>query len=621
MLAGFFRRCPFRRFAPVPMALALVMALPCPLGFATGADDIARLIEKLGHPSYASRERAKSDLRKLGLEALDQLQQARYHPDNEIAMSARRLIASRLIDWSEPTDAEEVRQTLAGYGSLSGTARQGRIDRLAELPPAAATPPLARLARFETDAKLGLSAALALMEQPLAEDSRERTLQATQILETVGRADRISCQWLRRHAEDLREGGFQLSAWSEMLRRQRQSLDRNTNPAIDADLLWRFVNVLAVRASRQGYSSQALELVRENLDLVSPTPNDLTNAATWALQHEFYPLIFDLKDRHGRLFDKEPLLLYSAAQAAVETDQAAAAEDFAEAALQTNPIPESAEQQQAMNQQELRQRAHRHNDVAEELRERGFFRWAEREYDYVISRSEIESLEAGAARQGLASMHSDLFEHEKVIAVLNPLIERLKIDEELQRKFDSRRLDLDGMVALEAYHRGLLRAEQNDSEAAKSAFEIAKNHHLQRIDTLIAMYRLDGGEDYRRYVNQLLAIEIRQLEQGINDATRKFRQLGSNNVYVSELVTSLNLYAWLVSNTTGDYEKALISSEQSVKLRPNDAGLIDTLARCHFALGDIDEAIRWQTKAVRLDPHLPPLQRQWDEFKAAKSVE
>jgi tetratricopeptide (TPR) repeat protein len=83
------------------------------------------------------------------------------------------------------------------------------------------------------------------------------------------------------------------------------------------------------------------------------------------------------------------------------------------------------------------------------------------------------------------------------------------------------------------------------------------------------------------------------------------------------LAEALNNYAWLVCNTEGDFEKALECSLQSVEIRADSARL-DTCGRCYFAVGDFDNAIRVQKRALALEPHSPPLKRQLREFEQAK---
>ena len=84
------------------------------------------------------------------------------------------------------------------------------------------------------------------------------------------------------------------------------------------------------------------------------------------------------------------------------------------------------------------------------------------------------------------------------------------------------------------------------------------------------------------------------------------------------LAEALNNYAWLICNTEGDFGKALKNSLRSLEF-VEDSAKLDTCGRCYFALGDFDNAIRVQKRALELDPYSPPLKRQLAEFESAKA--
>jgi tetratricopeptide (TPR) repeat protein len=79
--------------------------------------------------------------------------------------------------------------------------------------------------------------------------------------------------------------------------------------------------------------------------------------------------------------------------------------------------------------------------------------------------------------------------------------------------------------------------------------------------------------------------------------------------------TNYNQWAWLISNTVGDYEKAIRYSQRSLQLQPEDAGYLDTLGRCYFAAGDLENAVKTQRRAVEKMPHMQVMQRQLKQFE------
>ena len=92
---------------------------------------------------------------------------------------------------------------------------------------------------------------------------------------------------------------------------------------------------------------------------------------------------------------------------------------------------------------------------------------------------------------------------------------------------------------------------------------------------------------------------------------------GIREGYQFELATAHNQLAWLVSNTEGDYDEALRSSQRSLELRPETPGYLDTLGRCYYAKGDYKSAVLYQSRAAELEPHSVQIRRQLEFFQAA----
>ena len=84
----------------------------------------------------------------------------------------------------------------------------------------------------------------------------------------------------------------------------------------------------------------------------------------------------------------------------------------------------------------------------------------------------------------------------------------------------------------------------------------------------------------------------------------------------ADLATLLNQVAWLVSNTEGDFEKAVRQSRRSLELVPHSAASLDTLGRCYYAADDLENAIRYQQRAVRMEPYQHQIRRQLEFFQS-----
>ncbi|MAI73944.1 MAG: hypothetical protein CMM01_24010 [Rhodopirellula sp.] len=90
--------------------------------------------------------------------------------------------------------------------------------------------------------------------------------------------------------------------------------------------------------------------------------------------------------------------------------------------------------------------------------------------------------------------------------------------------------------------------------------------------------------------------------------------------------TVLNGVAWetATADNATDLELALKAAKRASELSEDkDAAILDTLARCHYELGQLDEAIEVQQKAVDLDSNMQEvteaLKRYQDEKAAAES--
>ncbi len=84
-----------------------------------------------------------------------------------------------------------------------------------------------------------------------------------------------------------------------------------------------------------------------------------------------------------------------------------------------------------------------------------------------------------------------------------------------------------------------------------------------------------------------------------------------------QLALSNNQLAWLIANTEGDFDEAIRCSAKSLVLQPNRSGFLDTLGRCYYAKGDYENAVKYQSQAVALEPHSPLIVTQLALFQQA----
>ncbi|MBB3207000.1 tetratricopeptide (TPR) repeat protein [Rhodopirellula rubra] len=623
-----------------------------------GEEEIAQLIEGLASSSYATRMRCRDRLMRIGLAAFDQLREARNHPDNEVAIVARRLTSGLRVQWSTQSDSADARELLSEYGSHSVSQRRNRIEALARLPRGDAFLPLLRLARFETEPVLARAAALALIGLDTRKDAgvadlvgrasktalrviedNRNEFEASQIESALRQQERISSQWLLHYAADLRNGQLEVGAWSELIRSNRDQLSPDeasstSETQVSTSELLKLVWTTAERAIAHGLPTEALEIVEANVDLIPSRTRDLIETASWALENSLYRAVIAMHAAHTELYRKSPILLYSAAEAYSRAGIEEGAASLAKIALAINPLPERSSDDESevppddgapfqpnqpapMHPQMIESHAQAHIEIATQLVDRGLFQWAQKEYEIVIDRLPVDTAVSSFARLQLADMLGELLRHADVIKTLEPLTQRIDQDDEFRDRLIARRFTYTVVQSNMDYHRGLLMIEQGNLEGAKPVLRKAFEMNQENIDILIAMYRLDGGEQWRKEVAVTLDEQIREAYSEVEDTRNSMQRPGPFRPNDVELAKRLNAYAWLVSNTEGDTERALRYSKESLRLTPQQPALMDTCARCYFAVGDIKSAIEMQANACEEMPHSPPLERQLREFQEA----
>lgn len=615
--------------------------LPCLAGQRDEAiasdNEIARLIDGLASDSYAMRLRCRDRLMRIGLPAFQQLREAQNHPDSEVAIAAQRLTSSLQTQWSTPTDATEVVDLLFEYGSQSVPQRRKRIESIAGLSQGDAFSPLLRLAQFEMDPVLARAAALALIgldkrdAAPIpANTSRSTSSNAASSFSTERAATlieasslsrvRIGSEWLQQYARDLRSGRLDGAAWERLISQHRQQLALDDSDIINesnlsAIELLDLIQTTAERALGQGNPDVAVQLMVNNVDLIPAKTQRLIETAAWALDHSLDRVVISIYESQQELVDQSPVLLYAVAEAFVHLDRETDADKLASAALAINPL--SMPDESKLHPQTIEYNALAHIKIAAELVERGLFRWAEQEYELVMDRLPIDTVVSSYARSQLATMLGDLQRHADVVEALTPLATRIDQDGEFRDRLIARRFPSTDVQSTLDFHRALLMIERDEIETAKPILRKAYNLNKENVDILIAMYRLDGDAEWKESVAKTLDEQIRLAQSAIDDARNNAQRLGPFRTSDFELAQQLNAYAWLVSNTEGDTEKALRFSKESLRIAPDRSALMDTCARCYFATGDLEAAVKMQAEACELTPHSPPLQRQLSEFRDA----
>jgi tetratricopeptide (TPR) repeat protein len=584
----------FRRGAWRGVVLAAIAALSVGGGRAAepppADDQVAKLIQQLGDKDYALREQAQSRLAELGFEAFDALSAAETNPDLEIASRAAYLVRLMRVEWTRPGDAAEVKKLLQDYEVLDETARYARIEALVALPQDAGLAALCRLVRFEKSPILSKLAAIALLRLKPVEAAALANRQAA-LLKGLGASNRPAAEWLRVSVRAQQDPNAAYEAWAKLVEAERTVLERSpsqSRPQIVVGLLRRQVDLL----QPLGREDEAIAVIRTMFNVGQLDLANLVELGSWLAERKAWSAVDELASRFGDRFEADPLRLYELAYLCQQKGNAELAEKIAEQArLLGGP-------QRTFVQ---------HAQIAFQLQKRGWLKWAEAKYRQALELSEPTHPTALAARSLLSEMLHDRGDELEAAKVLKVAVDA--IDEKAKKGIQ--------VPQLGSREPATLRARMNFFFAAHYAslgdrpnqikyLDEAMRHDPTDADVLIALYHLPGLDAARRDKNR----------EQIKAAVADFRQQIARNPEEPALYNQL---AWLVANTEGDQNEALAASEKSLELMPDSPGYLDTLARCYYAKGDLDNAVKYQTRALELEPHSGQMQKQLELFRKAQA--
>jgi tetratricopeptide (TPR) repeat protein len=597
-------------FAPLALVVSTAFATPLPRENRADASvevDLARisqLVAQLGSQQFAEREKAQAKLRQLGLDAFDALYAAQSSDDIEISMRARYLLQNLTIRWAHDDDPPAVRELLKGYEGKADDERYNLMEQLIGLGDNQGLGPLCRLVRFDTSNELSKRGALLVARRTEVHDAMEAARVAESIVAAVGISQRAGAKWLLTFAETVENPEATLDDWQEIVGQEEKAFQYASNES-STQIVRELLHWQAELLGRCGREDQALAVILRSVELVGGSREDLLETVDWLITREAWPIVKELAERFPQRFDESPQLLYRLAESQRAAGNRELAEQTAERALEADSESPGLHRVRGLWLQEL-----------------GLFAWSEREYRHVIETTPPEATENLEVRFLFSEMLHDLQREQEAGEILKTALTVLEQDEGLSKVVGR---SASGVKSRMHYFFAEHFRMQGDPEQ--------QLHHLQQGveadpddgDVLIALYRASQGNPEQRKESvtliessaQKFLTRIEQYEQFINDAPKEeYRDQAKLGVAVFS-----NQYAWLVSNTVGDYQRALRASQRSLELRPETAGYLDTLGRCYYALGDFDKAIEAQSRAVALEPHTQQIRRQLEFFEAARQAE
>lgn len=592
-----------RQFLAAALCCALVM------GIARAEDvpampldeRINQLIGQLGHDDYFVRERAQQELAKIGFEAFDTLEAAEDNDDIEVASRAKYLVSQMQIEWTAPSDPPEVKRLLQNYGLKDEAAHLVTVSQLVNLTDDRGLPVLCRLVRFDKSLVLSKLAALSIIEQKRITEKRWPGREQA-IRDNLGRSPRPGAEWLRAYLTAHKDPAAAVDSWGRLAEAEQRALSQppqQTQPVIVC-ALWRQQVAVLRKLDRR---DEAVAAMMRIVDLEEGHSETLVELVNWLVEQEAWSVVDTVAKRFGDRIQREPILLYTLAQA----QQAQGNEKEAQ---------QTADRARALNEGTAFDNLLQHYEAARELQRRGMHKWCQQEYRHVIQADKNGEFITFYAWLSLSELLHDQGDDLAAAQVWGDAV-RIREAKEQKKEGDVQDL-LNKFGPLETMRARLhfFRACQHEAsgERAEQLAELKAglDDDPAEVDVLIALYRYQGLDDE-------LKDKTRRL---IGEAAEGFRREIQEEPEDSK---PYNQLAWLLANTGGDADEARRASERSLELlrsqsddkdiRLSEAGYLDTLARCRYAQGDLEGAFEVQSKAVEQDPHSGQMGKQWKFFK------
>lgn len=563
---------------------------------ASDPDAVAKLIQQLGSDQFALRRRAEEELTRLGPAAQEQLKLAEQSNDLEVAERASYILQSMRVDWIRPQDSVEVRRALSRFGDLSREEKQNRIQVLVDLPNGQGFPALCRVARLEHIPGVARRAAISLLDQKFPTEGAPALMEACR--QELQADPRPATAWIELWLREQSDRQATLADWNKAIDAEVKLLNEESP---DTD----FPTVFALLQRRLDVCNE-LKLVDETtaallaiIDLMNKDEDrrqfdsSLVYAIGWVVDHERWDVLNQLYQKYRGEIHGDRKLLYRYAAALSRAGQTDEADKLAERAF-------------AMKVDDPIDRV----SIAAAIAEIGAVDWALREYKTAIEAMPPMSYESLIARREVSTWLHDRQDYKGASDILLEFFQQIQAKENRLAKRELLQ-QLDGTQYLNAIEGRQLLYQANyhhsrgEYDLEREALENAYKKHDDDPDILIAMFRMpDATAEYK---------------QQTRDRITKMSESYSNQIDESpEDPSKYNQWAWLVSNTEGDFAQAVQHSLHSLELSPDEPSYLDTLGRCYYSAGDVENAIKSQRKAVELAPQYQIMRRQLAEFEKAK---
>ncbi len=558
---------------------------------------IETLISRLGSTSSRTREDAGRQLLQYGSSAVPLLEEARNHEDFTIAESADFYLQMLQNGMHRAGDPPRVAELLKQYeSSRLKHLRLRPIYALTYLPEELALTPLLRITLQEKDPHLSRLAALGTYRALPGKRElpkfptlfpEERPYPAPHFWETENQKAEQSRKAfipeIRQYllTESAHTSGKQLllalldleEALDPAIHQTADSISAPNNPESNADTSRQEIDPAAekLRVFRDRFLDPAAGK-SDPMDLLFMRELDLTlcgvlyQAGKPEMADEFFQNIFRRKE-------------YS---------------------LRENPLP-SMEMHKNLVSLFFRQ--------AQLILHEGHTEWSIHLLDSLFR--DMEMREKNDFSPSLISIWKSLGEYDAAIALCRDVrhFSFLSKGSESQKNVDQMADVLVSLYSLKDIQ------EQKYADAGNRLENYLKKTPMEKLDIdllILARQLAQFTKDEARLK------DLYSLTQKYLDASEKKITILGQNPFTDpeEKSLALNEFAWLAANTGSRLEKALEYAREMTQLRPEYAGLADTLGMVHFARKEYEKAFEVQKKAHEMDPGEPQIFQNLERFRA-----
>jgi tetratricopeptide (TPR) repeat protein len=265
-----------------------------------------------------------------------------------------------------------------------------------------------------------------------------------------------------------------------------------------------------------------------------------------------------------------------------------------------------------------------HRLVGIKLQDLGLHQWAEREFRQIMKTAPAGSVVDFQARFYLSEMLHDQAREQEAGETLQPVCDLMTKEEGAKDTCVRAQRDPEGVFSRMHFFYACALVERQKFAEAEAQLDKAVANDPTDADALIALYRLPNQSAERQAkTRQMIESTVKLFRGQLEEYKTRVDQAPTEqfqNMANLQVALMCNQIAWLVSNTLGDYDEAVRLSQRSLEIRPEYAGYLDTLGRCYFAKGDLANAVKYQSQAVKLDPHSGQIRRQLEYFQKEQAA-